>query len=108
MARIYTRVILTVGFYPDKIGGPILLSAMIHCRRRGQKCPHRSRIVVRPSWATGVSRPARAWEAMRALFAGDPERFREETAGWPPDFRDHAARVSADAFVTAPGSEVTD
>ena len=29
-------------------------------------------------------------EAVRALFAGNCERFQEETAQWPADVRDHA------------------
>jgi uncharacterized protein len=37
-------------------------------------------------------------EAIRALFAPDPRRFRELIAGWPPDVRDHAARLADRAF----------
>ncbi|MTJ83763.1 MAG: DUF2239 family protein [Telmatospirillum sp.] len=32
-------------------------------------------------------------EAARALFAGDRARFDLSTAAWPPDLRDHAARL---------------
>jgi uncharacterized protein len=37
-------------------------------------------------------------EAIRALFAPDPRRFRELIAGWPADVRDHAARLAERAF----------
>lgn len=37
-------------------------------------------------------------EAVRALFAPDPVRFRKLIAGWPADLRDHAARLAERAF----------
>ncbi len=37
-------------------------------------------------------------EATRALFAGDRVRFAVHTESWPPDVRDYAARLAADAF----------
>lgn len=37
-------------------------------------------------------------EASRALFAGDRVRFEEETKSWPPDVRQYALRLAADAF----------
>jgi hypothetical protein len=37
-------------------------------------------------------------EASRALFAGDAERFRQHSATWPADIRDHAARLAAAAL----------
>ena len=37
-------------------------------------------------------------EALRALFAGDEERFGALTDQWPPDVRDHARRLAADVF----------
>ncbi len=43
-------------------------------------------------------------EAMRALFASRRERFEEMLAAWPPDVRDHALRLAADAFPIAAGS----
>ncbi|HTV78475.1 MAG TPA: DUF2239 family protein [Steroidobacteraceae bacterium] len=33
-------------------------------------------------------------EAARALFAGEAVRFAECSAAWPPDVRDHAARLA--------------
>lgn len=33
-------------------------------------------------------------EAIRALFADDPPRFRALVAGWPGDVRDHASRLA--------------
>lgn len=43
-------------------------------------------------------------EAIRALFAPDPSRFRELIAAWPADVRDHAARLAERAF---PGQKQT-
>ena len=37
-------------------------------------------------------------EAIRALFAGDPERFDAHTAAWPADLRDHSRTLAADAL----------
>ena len=37
-------------------------------------------------------------EALRALFAGDAERFRALVGAWPADVRDHAEKLAADAF----------
>jgi len=34
-------------------------------------------------------------EAVRALYAGEAERFRELTGAWPPDIRDFVQRVAA-------------
>ncbi len=37
-------------------------------------------------------------EAIRALFANDAPRFEKLIAEWPPDVRDHAARLAGSAF----------
>jgi hypothetical protein len=37
-------------------------------------------------------------EATRALFAGNLERFRQETAEWPTDIRDHAYGLASAVF----------
>jgi uncharacterized protein len=37
-------------------------------------------------------------EALRALFAGQRERFEELMAGWPADIRGHAKRLALTAF----------
>lgn len=37
-------------------------------------------------------------DAIRALFAPDPERFAQLTAGWPKDVRDHAVLLAERAF----------
>ena len=42
-------------------------------------------------------------EALRALFAGDAEGFRVQTARWPADVRNHAATLFAET-VSSPGS----
>jgi hypothetical protein len=37
-------------------------------------------------------------EAIRALFAPNPQRFNELIDGWPADVRDHAAQLAGRAF----------
>jgi hypothetical protein len=37
-------------------------------------------------------------EATRALFAGDAIRFAEHSRTWPPDVREHAAKLASRAF----------
>ncbi len=37
-------------------------------------------------------------DAMRALFAGDPDGFQAMTQSWPVAIRDHARRLAAPAF----------
>ena len=37
-------------------------------------------------------------EAIRALFAGDAERFDAETDRWPTDVGEHARRLARSAF----------
>jgi hypothetical protein len=41
-------------------------------------------------------------EATRALFAGNHVRFDAMTGSWPVDIRDHAQRLAAGAFTSAP------
>ena len=41
-------------------------------------------------------------EAIRALFAGNGERFDAEVRGWPSDLREHARLLAADALQGAP------
>jgi hypothetical protein len=37
-------------------------------------------------------------EAIRALFAGKPERFDEMVEAWPEDVREHAKKLAGAAF----------
>jgi hypothetical protein len=43
-------------------------------------------------------------EAMRALFAGNRERFDQRVASWPADVRNHAGKLAAIALCEAVGS----
>lgn len=43
-------------------------------------------------------------EAMRALFAGDADRFQTESQEWPSDVRDHARKLARGAFPDRPVS----
>jgi hypothetical protein len=47
-------------------------------------------------------------EATRALFAGNRERFDEQTASWPVDVRDYARRLAAAALVPETTSDSSD
>jgi uncharacterized protein len=46
-------------------------------------------------------------EAMRALFAGDRARFREEIGVWPHDVREYAERISEGGFASVSASSET-
>jgi hypothetical protein len=46
-------------------------------------------------------------EAIRALFAGNRERFAEMVEQWPEDVRDHAKKLAAAAFVVPDRTEGT-
>jgi hypothetical protein len=41
-------------------------------------------------------------EAVRALFAGNEDRFRQLVGAWPPDIRDHARGLAGPAFEVRP------
>ena len=41
-------------------------------------------------------------EAIRALFAGDRDRFSHQISAWPADIRDYATKL-ADAGLAQPG-----
>lgn len=47
-------------------------------------------------------------EAMRALFAGDRQRFDTNVAGWPEDLRTYSTRLAADALAPGTLEEVRD
>ena len=42
-------------------------------------------------------------EALRALYAGSPERFDANIQAWPPDVRDHARKLAQAAFDASAG-----
>ena len=44
-------------------------------------------------------------EAIRALFAGDPQRFAEQTDAWPPEVAEHARWLAGPAFEATSDSE---
>jgi hypothetical protein len=45
-------------------------------------------------------------EAVRALFAPNPQHFKELIAGWPADVRDHAARLAERALRAQPQTQL--
>ena len=65
--------------------------------RRGQE------VAYRVMSALAGDRPGYE-EAIRALFAGNVQRFDEETRRWPRDVRDYTRALAADAFGTEQSS----
>ncbi|MCQ4166797.1 DUF2239 family protein [Tahibacter harae] len=60
-------------------------------RRRAQESAHR--------FMTAMAGDAPGFEeALRALFAGDRQRFEQFTGEWPPDVREHSRQLAAVAF----------
>ncbi len=54
-------------------------------------------------FATAMAGDAPGYEAaIRALYAGDGAGFAAASEAWPADLRDHARRLAAPAFGTAP------
>jgi hypothetical protein len=66
-------------------------------RRRSQTALYR--------FMTAMAGDAHGYEeAIRALFAGDRDRFNSLTEDWPTDVRDHAWRLAPAAFGEAPSA----
>ncbi len=85
-------------------GASVTLRKLVEGARRGSARTDRVRLAREASYRT-ISVLAgdmpRYEEALRALFAGDEDRFVDTTEGWPADIRSHARRMAADAFTRA-------
>jgi hypothetical protein len=82
-------------------GASVAIRKLVDDARRGSESSDRVRAgqdaTYRFMSAMAGNRP-HFEEAIRALFAPNPSRFRELIAQWPTDIRDHAARLAARAF----------
>lgn len=82
-------------------GASVAIRKLVDEARRGSEEKDRSRqsqdAAYRFMSAMAGNRP-HFEEAVRALFAPDPPRFRKLIAGWPADLRDHAAQLAERAF----------
>ena len=47
-------------------------------------------------------------EALRALFAGQSERFKDLISGWPEDIRTHVLGLVKDTMSTLDGATATE
>ena len=85
-------------------GASVTLRKLVEEARRGgadrDRVRHAQEVTYRFLLAIAGDLPGYE-EAMRALFAGRRERFEELLAAWPPDVRDHALRLAAEAFPIA-------
>src|ERR1700729_2671526 len=86
-------------------GAPVAIRKLVDDARRGGENKDRIRkgqdAAYRFMSAMAGKKP-HFEEAIRALFAPSPLRFRELIAGWPADVRDHAARLAERAFPEPP------
>ena len=82
-------------------GASVAIRKLVNDARRGGEDGNRIRrgqdAVYRFMSAMAGNRP-HFEEASRALFAPNPQRFKELIAGWPADVRDHAAWLAERAF----------
>ena len=82
-------------------GGPVLVfddatGKVLDLDLRGAPDDVRTGLADHPVVVAGFE------EAIRALFAGDRERFTAQTRAWPADLRDHSTRLAADALRAPP------
>ena len=82
-------------------GASVALRKLVEQASRANQSADRIRTVRESAYrflsAMGGNEPGFE-EAARALFGGNRERFERETAGWPPDVRDHARKLAAASF----------
>ncbi len=82
-------------------GASVALRKLVDEARRGGEDDHRIRLAREAAYRfmsiIAGNRPHYE-DAIRALFADNPSRFRELIAPWPKDVRDHAAALADRAF----------
>jgi len=82
-------------------GASVTLRKLVDAARRATEARDRQRAAtdVAYGFLSAMAGNAPAYEdALRALFAGDAERFTVCTETWPIDVRDHARRLASRAF----------
>ena len=78
-------------------GASVTLRKLVEEARRstaGEAALRRSREACYRFMTTMAGDEPNYEEALRALFAGDAQRFAALTELWPPDVRDHARRLA--------------
>src|SRR6266702_1596134 len=85
----------------QKGGASVAIRRLVDEARRGGEGGNRIRLAQEAAYrfmsSMAGNRP-HFEEAIRALFANDAPRFEKLIAEWPPDVRDHAARLAGSAF----------
>lgn len=77
-------------------GASVTLRRLVEeARRSDAAAAHAARDAAYRAMTTLAGDRAGYEDAVRALYAGDAERFRELTGTWPPDIRDFVRRVAA-------------
>jgi hypothetical protein len=90
-------------------GASVALRKLVEEARRsaeGERGPRRAKEAAYAFMSAMAGDEPGYEEAIRALFAGDGERFKDETRGWPADVGGHAALLAAPAFSTPRGEEM--
>lgn len=85
-------------------GASVTLRKLVEAARRATEARDRQRAAtdVAYGFLSAMAGNAPAYEdALRALFAGDAERFTACTEHWPVDVRDHARGLAQRAFSAA-------
>ncbi|NOZ15356.1 DUF2239 family protein [Ralstonia sp. RRA.1] len=85
-------------------GASVTLRKLVEDARRASEARDRQRAAVDVAYRflSAMAGNAPAYEdALRALFAGDAERFVTCTEAWPVDVREHAHLLAGRAFGTA-------
>lgn len=85
-------------------GASVTLRKLVETARRATEARDRQRAAtdVAYGFLSAMAGNAPAYEdALRALFAGDAERFTACTENWPADVRDHARGLAQHAFAAA-------
>lgn len=76
-------------------GASVTLRRLVEeARRSDAQAAHAARDVAYRAMTTLAGDRPGYEEAVRALYAGEAERFRELTGAWPPDIRDFVRRVA--------------
>jgi uncharacterized protein len=85
----------------QKGGASVAIRKLVEQARRNGEDKDRVRLAQEAAYrfmsAMAGNRP-HFEEAIRALFANDPDRFETLIAEWPADIRDHASRLAGRAF----------
>lgn len=82
-------------------GASVALRKLVEEARRVNAAKDRVRLAQEAAYrfmTTLAGNEAGFEEALRALFAGQRDRFEERISGWPANVREHAKKLAAGAF----------